>query len=146
VKNLKWRAAIVIVLILLAFLYLTPSLSKDLPGWWSSFLPQEKIHLGLDLQGGVHLILEVEVNKAIESQLERTVDDLRQDLRKNKIRYVDIKRTGIQGVELTCMSEQNPKEIEKLVETNYPDYKLEPGKVSEKGIAFRMILNPRVIS
>ena len=142
-KNLKWRAAVVLVLILLAFLYLTPSLSKTLPGWWSSFLPSDKIHLGLDLQGGVHLVLEVEVNKAIESQLERTVDDLRQDLRKNKIRYVDIHRIGVQGVALTCMREQDPKEIEKLVETNYPDYRLETGKVSETGILFQLILNTR---
>ena len=142
-KNLKWRAAVVLVLILLAFLYLTPSLSKTLPGWWSSFLPSDKIHLGLDLQGGVHLVLEVEVNKALESQLERTVDDLRQDLRKNKIRYVDIHRIGVQGVALTCMREQDPKEIEKLVGTNYPDYRLESDRVTETGIAFRLILNTR---
>lgn len=142
-KNLKWRLAILGALILIAILYLTPSLSKDLPGWWSSFLPQEKINLGLDLQGGVHLILEVEVNKAVESHLERVVEDLKHDLRKNKIRYLDIRRIGTQGVELVTMSEQDPTEIEKLIETNYPDYTLERGGSTEKGIAFRMILNPR---
>ena len=60
--------------ILAAFLYLVPSLSEDLPPWWSGFLPQDKIHLGLDLQGGMHLVLEVDAKKAVESSLERAGD------------------------------------------------------------------------
>jgi preprotein translocase subunit SecD len=143
VNRLRWRVAVVIVLVLVAFLYLTPSLSKSLPDWWSSFLPQERIHLGLDLQGGVHLALEVEADKAVEAQLERVVDDLRQDFRKNKIRYVDIKAVGSRGVEITTMKEQDSKEIEKLIEANYPDYNLQPGKTSEKGTTFFMVLSPK---
>jgi preprotein translocase subunit SecD len=141
VKRLRWRLAILGVLVFFAFLYLFPTLSKELPGWWSSFLPQDKISLGLDLQGGVHLILEVEVNKAVESHLERVVEDLRQDLRKNRIRYADIKRIGIQGVELAFMREEDRQEIEKLIEINYPDYRIEPGKGAESSIL--MILNAK---
>jgi preprotein translocase subunit SecD len=84
-KSLSWRSAIIVVLIVWSFIYLIPSLTEDLPPWWSGILPKEKIHLGLDLQGGVHLILEVEVLKAVESNLERSVEDLKQDFRKNKI-------------------------------------------------------------
>ena len=133
-KRLRWRLAILGVLVFFAFLYLFPTLSKELPGWWSSFLPQDKISLGLDLQGGVHLILEVQVKKAVESHLERVVEDLRQDLRKNRIRYADIKRIGIQGVELAFMREEDRQEIEKLVEINYPDYRIEEGKGGENAI------------
>ena len=140
-KRLRWRLAILGVLVFFAFLYLFPTLSKELPGWWSSFLPQDKISLGLDLQGGVHLILEVEVNKAVESHLERVVEDLRQDLRKNRIRYADIKRIGIQGVELAFMREEDRQEIEKLVEINYPDYRIESGKGGENAIL--MVLNAK---
>ena len=43
--------------------------------------PSEKIHLGLDLQGGLHLVLRVDVDKAVQSALERTSDLLRRDLR-----------------------------------------------------------------
>ena len=84
-KNLGWRGAISAFLIVIALVYLTPSLSKELPPWWSSLLPQEKIHLGLDLQGGMHLVLEVDAKKAVESHLERVVEDLKHDLRKKKI-------------------------------------------------------------
>ena len=140
-KRLRWRLAIVGALVLFAFLYLFPTLSKELPAWWWSFLPQDRINLGLDLQGGVHLILEVEVDKNIESHLERVVEDLRHDLRRNRIRYADIRRTGIQGVELTFMREEDRAEIEKLVTVNYPDYRVEPGKSGETSIL--LVLNPK---
>ena len=86
-KNLGLRGAIIGLLILMALLYLIPSLSSNLPKWWRGFLPEKKINLGLDLQGGMHLILEVEAIKAVESDLERTVEDIKDDLRKEKIRY-----------------------------------------------------------
>ncbi|MBN2034389.1 MAG: protein translocase subunit SecD [Deltaproteobacteria bacterium] len=140
-KQLRWRLAILGVLVFFAFLYLFPTLSKELPGWWSSFLPQDKIHLGLDLQGGVHLILEVEVNKAVETHHERVAEDLKHDLRKNKIRYTDIKRIGIQGVELTFMRKEDQQEIEKLLEINYPDYEVDSGKAGENVLL--MILNQK---
>jgi len=138
VKRLRWRLAILGGVVFFAFLYLFPSLTKELPRWWFGFLPQDKIHLGLDLQGGVHLILEVEVNKAIETHLERVVEDLRQDLRKNRIRYADIKRVGVQGVELTFMRGEDRDEIEKLIEINYPDYRVEPGKGGENALLLVM--------
>ena len=97
-KNLGWRGAISAFLIVAAFVYLTPSLSGELPPWWSSILPRDKIHLGLDLQGGMHLALEVEATKAVESHLERVVEDLKQDLREKKIRYLELKRRGTEGI------------------------------------------------
>ena len=97
-NNLSLRGAISAFLIAAAFIYLTPSLSSDLPPWWSSFLPKDKIHLGLDLQGGMHLVLEVEARKAVEGNLERTVEDLKHDLRKQRIRYLELKRRGTEGI------------------------------------------------
>ena len=42
--------------------------------------PRDKIHLGLDLQGGLHLLLEVQVDKAFERLLERRAETLRKEL------------------------------------------------------------------
>ncbi len=142
-KNLGWRAAVVVLLIFLALLYLTPSIGRELPAWWSSFLPQEKIHLGLDLQGGMHLILEVDAGKAVESQLERMVEELKQDLRKSKMRYLELRRYGTEGIDLTLMREEDKKTFEDLVENNYPDYKTEVGPHKEEGVPVRITLNPK---
>ena len=139
-KKLGWRAGIAAALLVIAFVFLVPSLSQELPPWWSGLLPKEKIHLGLDLQGGVHLILEVEVKKAAESYLERVVEDLKPDFRKNKIRVLDLKRRGIEGIELTLAPDQETKDLETLVGTTYPSFKLEPGVRDEKGRTYFLSL------
>ena len=56
---------------LATLIYLVPTFFQPLPDWWTSFLPSDKIHLGLDLQGGSHLVLEVKVDKAVENNIER---------------------------------------------------------------------------
>lgn len=139
-KRLSWRAGIAAALIVLAFVFLVPSVTQELPTWWSGVLPKDKIHLGLDLQGGVHLILEVEVKKAVESYLERVVEDLKPDLRKSKIRVLDLKRRGIDGIELTIAPDQDAKDLETLVSTTYPSFKLETGPRDEKGKTYFLSL------
>lgn len=139
-KKLGWRGAIVIFLVVVAFVYLTPSMSGELPPWWSSFLPQEKIHLGLDLQGGMHLILEVDAEKAVESNLERIVEDLKNDMRQEKIRYLELKRSGTEGIDLILMREDDRRIFLDLVKSNYPDFEIQPGATSERGLPLRLIL------
>ena len=58
-----------------------------------TYLPTDKIHLGLDLQGGMHLVLEVETAKAVESTLERTVGDLKENLMDKRVRFKLRERT-----------------------------------------------------
>jgi preprotein translocase subunit SecD len=142
-KSLSWRGAIVGFLIFMALLYLVPSLSKDLPPWWSSFLPREKIHLGLDLMGGMHLVLEVEAKKALESHLERVVEDLKQDLREKKIRYFELKRHGTEGVDLTLIRKEDRRPFEEMADADYADFEIETGPHEEKGLVLRLVLNAR---
>ena len=50
--------------------------------------------LGLDLQGGVHFLMQVDMDTARSQQLDRYVDDLRSALRDERIRYVSVRREG----------------------------------------------------
>jgi preprotein translocase subunit SecD len=127
----------------MALVYLTPTFSPELPTWWSRFLPQEKINLGLDLQGGVHLILEVEAKKAVESNLERIVEELKHDLRRSKIRYLELKRIGTEGIGLTLMRAEDEEELRELVDRDYQDFKLAPAETAAEGMPFRLLLNAK---
>jgi preprotein translocase subunit SecD len=142
-KRLSWRAVLVGIVILLAFIYLIPSIGKDLPQWWSGILPQEKIRLGLDLQGGVHLILEVESMKAVESTLERVVEEVRRDLREDKVRYVDLKRQGTDRIDLTLMREEDGKILQDIAERNYQDFDLALLSVEAGQPKYQLVLKPR---
>ena len=63
------------VVIAISCFYLAPSVVK-LPSWWKDTFPSEQISLGLDLQGGMHLLLEVETEKAISNAVDRLGSDL----------------------------------------------------------------------
>ena len=79
-KNLRWKV-IVIVATLLVFLFGILGVPK---GWSGSALlasMTERIHLGLDLQGGTHLILQVQVNDAVNSDSDRAIERLKDEMR-----------------------------------------------------------------
>ncbi len=61
---------------------------------WYLYPPTQTINLGLDLQGGIHLVLGVDVDKALATQVERTADSLRSDLERRGIAVRSFERRG----------------------------------------------------
>ena len=90
--SLTYRIGAILVLIVAALVYLTPSLVSELPDFWKRYLPSHRIRLGLDLQGGTHLVLTVDVDKAIENSLERTGEDLRREAQDKQIPVSNVER------------------------------------------------------
>ena len=86
-RGLVVRLCVFAGLTLAAIFYLIPSLVRDLPAEWTGFLPADRIHLGLDLQGGSHLVLEVQADKAVENALDRTREDLARLLKERGIPF-----------------------------------------------------------
>jgi preprotein translocase subunit SecD len=72
-------------IVLAAILILLPSLNVDLPDWFKAGFGATKIQLGLDLQGGTHLLMAVKLDDAVKTQLRRRADDLKKELKDNKI-------------------------------------------------------------
>lgn len=92
-KNVSWRTALVLAIMIAGVIYVIPTLR---PGTW----PHKKINLGLDLQGGMQLDLEVEVQKAVEGRVSRLADDLREEMRKARVHYRDI---SVKGMDMTVV-------------------------------------------
>ncbi len=88
----RTRLYLAAVLTALAVLILLPSISGALPDWWTSTIPTPKIQLGLDLQGGTHLLLEVKLDEAVKTQLRRVADDVKQEMKQNKL---DVKSVSV---------------------------------------------------
>jgi preprotein translocase subunit SecD len=88
-KNLSWKLA-VIAGILLVFLFGIFGIPKDWSGRGVLASISDRIHLGLDLRGGTHLILQVQVNDAVNVDSDNALARLKEDLRTHKINYADI--------------------------------------------------------
>ena len=81
-----WKKTLVILVAALGFIYAAPNL---IPGErdGGGILPGQKINLGLDLQGGSHLLLRVDMDVVVEERLEAIAETIRQEFRARKIRF-----------------------------------------------------------
>jgi preprotein translocase subunit SecD len=90
-KNLTWKLALSAGT-LIFFLFGIFGIPKDWSGKGLLAAIQERIHLGLDLKGGIHLILQVQVNDAVNVDSDNAVENLKQGLRTRKINYSEISK------------------------------------------------------
>jgi len=87
------------------------NLAPATPGWLRA-IGGKPMTLGLDLQGGVHFLMQVDMDTARSQQLDRFVDDLRASLRAESIRYVSVRREGNGLVALLRSSEDRDRALE----------------------------------
>ncbi|MBS1234670.1 MAG: secD [Nitrospirae bacterium] len=116
-KNVIWRFSLIAFTVLIAVIFFLPNtpLFKFMPDWWKKSMPSKGIVLGLDLQGGLHLVFEVEGDKAVEASAERFTYLIKEALQKKKLQ-AEVKRNGLQ-IEISPMSQ----EISTLIKENYPN-------------------------
>jgi preprotein translocase subunit SecD len=109
------------------------------PSWLRSIgaLP---MYLGLDLRGGVHFLLQVDMKAALDKAAERYVGDFRGSLRKERVSYLGVSREG-QSVQIRFSQASELAKAEKILAKEYPDLTL---KESDSGSDKLLIasLNP----
>src|SRR4051794_190786 len=127
------------LLTLAAFVALTPTaaqwLGKDdsLPGWMKKHI-QKKISLGLDLQGGLHLVYEVQVDKAVSDKADRLASDLEEKLHKDKkVKDVRLERSGASEIIAKFKNPDEAKKLDKEFLKDYRKYLYEDGRDAAKG-------------
>ncbi len=116
-KLLSWRPIAVLIVLLTAGVYIIPTVS---PGMW----PHKKINLGLDLQGGMHLVLEVDTIKAVEDAIERIAQELRSNLRKERVRIVEIERVHGTQIALRVVGQNSIDQFYKTLDDSYQELRL----------------------
>jgi preprotein translocase subunit SecD len=94
-----WKVVAILAVCIAGVVFSLPNLfpraeMERMPDW----LPHEQINLGLDLQGGSHLLLEVGLSAVIEQRLNSLLDDVRATLRPERIGYRGL---GVQGDAVT---------------------------------------------
>ena len=119
-KSLKWRFLLLVVVVAVSVLYLIPSFVK-VPSWWEGTFPSEKISLGLDLQGGMHLILEVETEKALSNTVDRMISDLSDLLFNERIPFDKIERVGSDKLTLELLNTSFQDKLNKLLKDRFPN-------------------------
>jgi len=95
------------------------NLASTTPNWLRA-LEATPMNLGLDLRGGVHFLMEVDTAAALDNAYERSVTDMRELLRQEKIRYSGIQKTD-DAIKISARSEETQEQIEEVIRDQYFD-------------------------
>src|SRR5438552_16825243 len=129
-KNLGWKLGLVFAT-LLFFLFGIFGIPKGFSGRSLLTSLQDRIHLGLDLKGGTHLILQVQVNDAVNGDSDRAVDRLKEDLRTRKINYTEITKPDPANtpdqIVLKGVPPESSSDLRNIVSDRLPEYDLRSG-------------------
>jgi preprotein translocase subunit SecD len=118
--NLKWKALFILAVIMACFVGLF-----GFPTFPPTSLAQLKenfahqIKLGLDLQGGTHLILQVQVQEAVAQETDQTVDRLTNQLRTKNIRYDEIRRVDDTHILIRNLDSAQLSQFRDIVNAQY---------------------------
>jgi preprotein translocase subunit SecD len=116
-KNLSWRLIVIAAVIVAAVIYVIPTFK---PGVW----PHKKINLGLDLQGGMHLMLEVDADKAVENTIERVGHEMRDLLKKERIRTLGIERVQTVKLAVKLAEGDDVQRFDELLDKEFRDLRI----------------------
>jgi preprotein translocase subunit SecD len=142
-RNLFYRTLAVVAATIAAAVYLVPSMVTALPSWWKTFLPDQAIRLGLDLQGGMHLVLEVQTEKAVEFSVERSVEDLKRELQTAHVPVAAVSRDGSRSMVIQLGEGGKPDEVVTLMKERFPTYQRESADVAPGKL--RYTLTPKEV-
>lgn len=98
---LKLRAGVVVLVILLALWYASP--------------PSKKVRLGLDLKGGMHLVLGVDMDKAVDAAVEKTIALLRGEIKSKKLDLDRIVREGPTQFEIRLIIPEDKERLREIL-------------------------------
>jgi len=128
-KNLTWKLALSVGT-LIFFLFGIIGIPKD---WSKSGLMaavQDRIHLGLDLRGGTHLILQVQVNDAVNVDSDSVMQRLKETLNRRKISYAEISKpdnANPDRITIKGLPTESSADLRSLVNDTLPEYDLNSG-------------------
>ncbi len=129
-KNLGWKLILIIALLLI-FVFGIFGIPKSWSGGGLLDAMTQRIHLGLDLRGGTHLILQVVVNDAVNAESDRVVERLKDDLSKRKINYTDITKpdpaNNPDKVVIKGVAPESAGDLRSIVSDQLSDYDLTSG-------------------
>ena len=107
-KDLRWKVILVLIVIGLACFLAYP--------------PGEKIHLGLDLEGGMHLVLEVVTEDALSIETDQEILRLEAELKKKNLEYKTIAKEGVSRFSIQEINLAQEREVSDLLDDMFRDW------------------------
>ncbi len=130
VANLRWKIVSIVVVVLIS-VYGIIGFPTSWAGVKKNFV--DRIKLGLDLQGGTHLILQVQTQEAVSLETDQVLDHLRTDLRDKGIRYDEIRKLNDTQILVHNLATDQASVFRDFVSENFPEWDIAPAPNETSG-------------
>lgn len=142
--SLRWRVILIIIVLILGMIYALPSVPGIESSGLTKILPDNKINLGLDLKGGIHLTLGVDVQKAIENSLAQMGQDIRSEAREENILVLRPRVLQEGKLQFLLLKKEQQKPLEDLLEQKFSHLKIESRESLGQGkVKYVLSLTPK---
>jgi preprotein translocase subunit SecD len=131
IKSIRFRFILVGIFLVISIIYCLPNV-YELQGNLKKYLPSDKIHLGLDLKGGMHLLLELDMAKMMQNLSDRKFNALKDAMIRDGVRFLAFDMKG-SALAISVKAEQKEK-LYNLVGKEFPD--LKAGATKTEGDTF----------
>ena len=116
-KIFSIKQILVIFVLVFSVIYSLPTFYSEVPSWLTS-MNAKKMNLGLDLKGGVHFLMEVDIDEMISSKSKKLSSDIRSELRKEKIRYRNF-NNQLTNISIDFVDNDNYQKAKELINNTY---------------------------
>ncbi len=142
-RAVRLKFLFLFIVTLISVLFVLPSLTGKLPDWWQKHVSRG-LNLGLDLKGGMHLILQVDMDQAINNALNRTSQDLKEMAEKRGL-TLKVGEVAKETLPLTLINPDEQAAFQKWFKDEFSHLELKGPTRQEGGLAYTLSLNPEEI-
>ncbi|MFA5110956.1 MAG: protein translocase subunit SecD [Desulfobaccales bacterium] len=143
-RAVRLKFLFLFILTIIAIVFVLPSLTGGLPGWWEKHVSRG-LKLGLDLKGGMHLILQVDMDSAISNALNRDETDMKEMASKRGL-AAKVGDVTQKGLAVTLANRDEQAAFQKFLKEEFPHLQYEEPQRQEGGLVFSLNLKPEEIS
>ncbi len=142
-QSLRWRIITALIVLMLGIAYMLPSVPGISGSALDKILPGSPVNLGLDLKGGIHLTLGIDMDTAMHNNLARLGDDLKAATRDEEIFVLRPTVLSDSRIEIVLLKGDQQDQFEKAVK-NYSPFDVESMESMDDGkVKFTLVIPPQ---
>ncbi len=138
----RWRLIVAVLVFAISIVYVLPSIPLVQQSSLASLLPKSHINLGLDLKGGIHLTLEVDVEKAVTNSLSQLGQDIRAEAQDKGISVLRPRMLNATTLEFVLVRVGQDAELRTLLQERFANIEIVNTTPTENGQLYAVTLSP----
>ena len=131
-QSLRWRIIATLVVLVLGLAYMLPSIPGVMDTPFGKMLPGDPVNLGLDLKGGIHLTLGVDMDTAMNNNLARLGDDLKATAREEEVFVLRPSVLSGSQIEIILLKAEHKEKFNEIIE-KYSQFAIEDIQIQDGG-------------